>query len=270
MKGEPSGRATGEPAIGLLRVSVTAEAAGLDERELVARMAAIFPSGVEETRDEQGRFEVAAYETPPLTLPGDLGLWRVEPVGQARIREWEEHQPGQVIGGKLWVGPSFEQPEDGLVPVYIDRKRVFGSGAHATTVACLELLCDVEERGSVLDVGCGSGVLAICAAALGHAPVCACDDDALAIGAAQENVERNGVDVQVFRANGVTDDLPRADLWLANLHPGLLADLLARPDAPERAIVSGLRADHPLDAPGYEVERRLEISGWAGLALRRR
>jgi ribosomal protein L11 methyltransferase len=254
---------------GLLRVSVTAEGAGMDEAALVARMRSIFPTGAEEGRDERGRFEVAAYVSPPLTLPGDLGTWRVEPVGVARVRSWEELPPGQAIAGRLWVGPPTEEPDEGLLAVRIDRKQVFGSGGHATTVGCLTLLCELEERVSVLDIGCGSGVLAVAAAMLGHGPVRACDDDPLAVAAARENARRNAVDVEVFVADAATGELPPADLWLANLHPGPLALLLARPDAPERAIVSGLRADDELDAPGYAVERRFERSGWLALTLRR-
>lgn len=254
----------------LLRVSVTAEGSGLDEAALVARMNTIFPTGAEQVRDEQGRFEVAAFASPPMTLPGDLGPWRVEPVDELRLRAWDELPPGQAIAGRLWVGPSTERPDEGLLVVRIDRKHVFGSGGHATTIGCLELLCELEEPRSVLDVGCGSGVLAVCAAMLGHGPVYAFDDDPLAVSAASENAQRNGVEVDVQVADAVTGVFPTAELWLANLHPGPLALLLARTDAPELAIVSGLRVGDELDAPGYTVERRSERAGWVALRLRRR
>ena len=68
----------------------------------------------------------------------------------------------------------------------IDPGRAFGTGAHATTLLCLELL--VRQRpGALLDLGCGSGVLALAAARLGHAPVLACDDDPAAVEVAREN-----------------------------------------------------------------------------------
>src|SRR3954470_3297967 len=142
-------------------------------------MRRIFPGGIEETRDERGRFEVAAYEEPPVTLPDGLGPWRVEPVAAARVRAWEERPHGVAIAGRLWVGPDWEEPGPGLLPIVIDAGRVFGSGAHATTLGCLELLLDVptDPPLAVGDLGCGSGVLAVAAARLGHHPVYACDLD---------------------------------------------------------------------------------------------
>src|SRR5690348_7271268 len=122
----------------LLRISVTAESAGLDERALVERMRSIFPGGIEETHDESGRFEVAAYEAPPLTLPAGLGSWRVEPVEDARVRVWLERPHGIEVAGRLWVGPAAEPSPPGLLRVVVDNRRAFGSGTHATTLSCLE------------------------------------------------------------------------------------------------------------------------------------
>jgi ribosomal protein L11 methyltransferase len=249
---------------------VTAEAAGLDERTLVERMRTIFPAGIEETYDERGRFEVAAYQSPPLTLPAGLGSWRVEPVGEARVRSWQEQPHGVAIAGRLWVGPAAEPAPPNLLGVVIDARHAFGSGAHATTCGCLALLCELEPPLSVLDVGCGSGVLAIAAAKLGHGPVHACDIDPLATTIASANAAANGVDVDVFVADAAHDPLPDCDIWAANLLGGPLSDLLARADAPPRAIVSGLLADEHLDAPTYEIERRVTRAGWQVLALSRR
>ena len=83
---------------------------------------------------------------------------------------------GAAWRGRLWVGPPWETPPPGLPAVVIDPGRAFGTGSHATTLLCLELLLD-QRPGPVLDLGCGSGVLALAAARLGHAPVLACDDD---------------------------------------------------------------------------------------------
>jgi ribosomal protein L11 methyltransferase len=253
---------------GLLRLVVYG-GGSLDDATLTERMRAIFPGGIEETRDARGRLELAAYAAPPLTLPAELGPWRVEPVVDMRARMWREDHHGMVIGGRLWVGPPSEQPADGQLAVVIEQGHAFGSGAHATTTGCLELLCHLDDAGSVLDLGCGSGVLAIAAARLGHTPVFACDNDALAVSAARENVRVNGVEVEVFEADAASDALPRADLWLANLAKGPLTDVLARADAPRRAILSGLFADDLPRMPGWRVEREVERAGWHALLVAR-
>jgi ribosomal protein L11 methyltransferase len=253
---------------GLLRLSVTSDGS-LDDQSLAERMRALFPGGIEETRDARGRLEVAAYAAPPLSLPADLGPWRIEPVEDMRARVWREDHHGVLIGGRLWVGPPSEQPRDGHLAVIIEQGHAFGSGAHATTTGCLELLCDLPATGSVLDLGCGSGVLSIAAVRLGHAPVFACDVDPLAVSAARENVRSNQVDVEVFQADAASDELPAAELWLANLAKGPLSDVLARPDAPRRAIVSGLFADDLPRMPGWRIAREVERAGWRALLVER-
>src|SRR3954451_12089538 len=197
----PSPEAEGVSPPPLLRLSVTAESAGVEERTLVERMRAIFGRGIEETYDEDGRLGGAAYEAPPLTLPPGLGVWRVEQVDEARLRTWHEEPHGVVIAGRLWVGPASEPAPPNMPAVVIDSRHAFGSGAHATTYCCLALLCDVEPPLSVLDIGCGSGVLAIAAAKLGHRPVHACDNDPLATAIAKASAAVNGVDVDVSLAD---------------------------------------------------------------------
>ena len=89
----------------------------------------------------------------------------VDPVPPGWEDEWRRfHVP--VLVGPLWIGPPWQEPHPGSTPVVIDPGRAFGTGAHETTRLCLELLLEVD-RGSFLDVGCGSGVLAIAAASLG-------------------------------------------------------------------------------------------------------
>src|SRR5262249_13817480 len=89
------------PSSRLLRLSVTSEGAGLGEQALVERMRTLFGGAVEETRDVAGRFEVAAYAEPPVTLPASLGPWRVEPVDPLRLRAWEEEPHGVTVAGRL-------------------------------------------------------------------------------------------------------------------------------------------------------------------------
>ena len=152
-----------------------------------------------------------------------------------------------------------------LAPVVIDPGRAFGTGSHATTLLCLELLLE-EPPGAVLDLGCGSGVLALAAARLGHDPVLACDDDPVAVEVAAENAERNNCAIQIWQCDALYDELPKgAGLWLANLQLAPLQELAWRPDLPPRLIVSGLLAGEQLAVPEYRIAKRRELDGWEGL-----
>jgi ribosomal protein L11 methyltransferase len=177
---------------------------------------------------------------------------------------WEDrwrvfHRPARI--GPLWVGPPWERPASGAVAVVIDPGRAFGTGAHPTTRLCLELLL-VEEQGSVLDIGCGSGVLAIAAAKLGHAPVVAVDVDDSAVAATRANAEHNGVDVVVRRLDAAAAPLPRADLALANIALGAVEELGGRLDAAHVVTSGYLASDVPSLAGFRRVERR-RLDGWA-------
>ena len=135
----------------------------------------------------------------------------------------------------------------------IDPGQAFGTGAHATTRLCLELMLGLEPAGSFLDIGCGSGVLAITAARLGWAPVLAGDYDRLAVRATRENAGVNGVSIETARIDLRTDPLPAARTVAANLLTPLLLDLARRLDGeqdrerPERVIASGV-LKHEADA----------------------
>ena len=82
-----------------------------------------------------------------------------------------------MLGERLTVRPPWEPAAATALDVVIDPGQAFGTGAHATTRLCLELLLELEPGGSLLDLGCGSGVLAIVAAQLGFRPVLAVDND---------------------------------------------------------------------------------------------
>jgi ribosomal protein L11 methyltransferase len=224
-----------------------------DEAEVaLARMLELFPAGVEEEREGADVVLAGYADAPPAP---DLDA---EPV----VPGWEDawrafHRPVRV--GRLWIGPPWFEPEE--IAVVIDPGRAFGTGAHGSTRAALELLGRLEPS-SALDLGCGSGVLSVAAVRLGFGPVRAFDLDPLAVGATAENAARNGVEVEVSRADVLTDPLPSAPLWLANLELGLLRRLLERPDLPARILASGLTADQTLDG-----RDRVEIDGWAAEIL---
>ena len=139
--------------------------------------------------------------------------------------------------------------------VVIDPGRAFGTGAHPTTRLCLDLLQEVEPT-SLLDVGCGSGVLAIAAAKLGFAPVRAVDLDETALEVTAANAAANSVVVDIAH-----QPLP-AKLAVMNIALDVVEGLL--PKVPvERAITSGyLERDEPRVAGWQRVDRRVR-DGWA-------
>ncbi len=126
----------------------------------------------------------------------------------------------------------------------MDPGQAFGTGAHPTTRLSLELLLDLEPRGSLADLGCGSGVLAIAAARLGFGPVTALDSEQAAVEATLENARANGVELDaVGRLDLRREPAPAADVVTANLVRPLLlrvAELMEHP--PGALIVSGLLA----------------------------
>jgi ribosomal protein L11 methyltransferase len=189
------------------------------------------------------------------------------------------HRPVE-IGGRLHVRPPWTPARPPLADVVVDPGMAFGTGQHATTRACLELLCELAgraTRGSLLDVGCGSGILAIAARRLGFDPVWALDADPLAVAATLANARRNGLGLRVARRAIGAGALPAADVVLANLTGGLVRELArALPDPPPRALVaSGMRldeaagAERAMAARGLRPTRRMERDGWSSVLVER-
>jgi ribosomal protein L11 methyltransferase len=229
--------------------------------EARAVMLELFPEGFEEV-DHQADLELAAYAGPGA----EERFWQVFGPGAAAEVEpgWQEawkrfHRPVRV--GRLWLGPPWEEPDPDAVSVIIDPGLAFGTGAHATTRLCLELLLE-RPPASVLDLGCGSGVLAVAAAQLGFSPVTALDVDPQAVAAARENAGRNGVEITVSQADVFAEELPEANLSLANItREGV--ELLAPRLSGQELIASGyLAAERPTPAGWRHCERR-EADGWA-------
>ncbi len=184
------------------------------------------------------------------------------------------HRPVE-IAGRLRVRPPWDAPRPPLGDVVIDPGMAFGTAQHPTTRACLELLAGLPAAGSLLDAGCGSGVLAIAARRLGFDPVWAFDHDPLAVEATLANERRNRVGLRVARRTIGSDALPAAGVVVANLTATVLAVLagaLPRP-APRRLVASGLRADEvsattarfaPL---GLSPSRQIAGDGWVSVLL---
>jgi ribosomal protein L11 methyltransferase len=151
------------------------------------------------------------------------------------------------ISPRLWIVPSWHTPPDpGAINIQVDPGLAFGTGSHPTTRLCLRWLDEELEAGeSVLDYGCGSGILAIAAKKLGAGEVMGVDIDPQAVAAARENAARNGVAI----AFALPGQLPAAqyDVVLANILANplkvLAPALAARVKAGGRIVLSGLLAE---------------------------
>jgi len=224
-------------------------------------MLELFPEGFEEV-DSSDSVELVAY----TDAGGEERLWHV--FGGARAQDvaadWRDrwkafHHPVRV--GPLWIGPPWEVAPPDASAVVIEPGRAFGTGAHPTTQLCVELLLELE-RGSLVDLGCGSGVLSIAAAKLGFAPVLALDSDEHAVEATRANVLANGVEVDVSVGDALTADLPETEIALANItRPTLEA---VAPRVRSRLLVgSGYLPTEAVDLTPYRHVRRITRDSWA-------
>ena len=219
------------------------------------------------------------------TLPGAPAVANVR-VRRIAGRDWlaasrEDIVPIEI--GALWIGPHWAAPPPERIVVLLEPGLAFGSGRHPTTRLCLERLTAAPPEGiEVIDYGCGSGILAVAAAALGARRVTAIDIDPQALRAAAENARANGVSdrVSVVAAETATSAAAEpASLVVANILAGPLAALapaLAQLTVPGGGIaLSGI-----LDAQAEEVAGAFHgafdmrvggrLEGWVRLDGRRR
>ncbi len=226
-----------------------------------ARLLALRPEGFEE-REAGSALELVAYVdgAGEAAIRQEFDAVSAEPVAADWQDAWRRfHRAARV--GPLWIGPPWLEPDPDTVPVVIEPAQAFGTGAHPTTRLCLELLLD-EVRTSVLDVGCGSGVLSVAAARLGFSPVVAVDREAAAVDATRRNAAANAVVLDVELADAITDELPSAALALANLEASLVESVASRLPC-DRLVSSGyLAGDRPV-LPGWDRLARRELEGWA-------
>ena len=232
-----------------------------------ARLLELFPLGFEEV-ERADAVELAVYGDEDELQPFAAAF----PSAAVRAVEpgWEEqwkrfHRPSVV--GSLWIGPPWLVPPEGLTAVVIDPGRAFGTGGHATTRLCLDLLLTLAP-GSLLDIGCGSGVLAIAAAKLGFEPVRAFDTDPHAVEATERNAAANGVEVALAELDARVDSLPAADVAVANIALDVVEAIGRRIDVAV-ALTSGYLASERPSLPGFTPFDRREADGWAADAFRR-
>jgi ribosomal protein L11 methyltransferase len=258
---------------------------------VLAELTVLAPNGVEEERGKD-YVEYAIYggegELPELgEIEAAAGGGLVELVATTVPDDWADrwqdfHKP-LLVGDRLWLRPSWEEPREGAIDVVVDPGQAFGTGAHPTTRLCLELLLELEQKGQaggpLTDLGTGSGVLAIAAGKLGWDPITGYDHEQAAIQAATANASANGVAVNFERTN-LREGLPQlASTVVANLTAPVLsviADQLASDGGPATLVCSGLlpsELDDVVVAFGpvglNETERRQD-GDWAALLLRRR
>ena len=251
---------------------------------VLAELTVLAPNGVEEERGP-GYVEYAIYggegELPELgDLDAAIAGGRVE-VSATEIPDdwadrWRDFHKPLLVADRLWLRPSWEPPREGAIDVVVDPGQAFGTGAHPTTRLCLEFLCELEAGGELVDLGTGSGVLAIAAAKLGWSPVRGYDHEQGAIEAAATNAAANEVEIGLERMN-LRERLPDlAPTVVANMTSPILKAVAAQlAAAPETLICSGLLLGEQDEVAaafaetGLEEAARREDGDWAALWLRR-
>jgi ribosomal protein L11 methyltransferase len=272
-----------------------------DEAEAaLAELLELAPGGVEEVDEPGGAVGVVEYAIygAPGELP-EIGAVqaaardalvevRSERVPDDWFERWKRFYHPVLIGGRLYVRPPWERPAErgGVVEVVIDPGRAFGTGTHATTSMCLELLLEFAPargllwllrrgRRSFCDLGCGSGVLAIAAAKLGFRPVLGADSEQAAIEECTRNARLNRVEVELCRIDLRRQDAPVADVVTANLTAGLLVQVVdgwaERCERPGVLIGSGFlateagRVNEALARAGFNERRAMRRGEWSAV-----
>jgi ribosomal protein L11 methyltransferase len=225
----------------------------------------LFPGGFEEG-EGAGGLELAAYTDAAgaAEVRAAFGAAVESEVAPGWEERWRDfHRPVRV--GPLWIGPAWAAPSEDAIAVVIEPARAFGTGGHATTRLCLELLVELRSElgtASVLDVGSGSGVLAVAAALLGYRPVRAIDVDPAAVEETRRNAGVNGATVNAFLADALTVELPDADVVVANIARATIEGLA--PHVRCRMLVaSGYLDVEPTILKDFRHVRRRVSDSWA-------
>jgi ribosomal protein L11 methyltransferase len=197
---------------------------------------------------------------------------------------WKEFFPVLRVSSRLLVCPTWRsyRPREGEAVIRLDPGMAFGTGQHPTTLMCLRALEELlRPRMEVLDLGTGSGILALAAARLGATSVLALDIDPQAVAAARENVRLNRLDAVVQVEEGGLDGAARAafDLAMANINAAVIVEMAPALAEVLRAggvlIVAGFSAESAervagaLASTGLVVERTLADGDWRALIARR-
>ena len=235
-------------------------------------------------------------ETRQRLLESLYYLGRIRPLPEPEFRaiededwmaSWKQHYKPIPIGKRLIVVPVWiEIANDGRIPVRIDPSMAFGTGTHPTTQLCLEMIEKYVQPGqTVIDVGCGSGILSIAAIKVGATHALAVDIDTASVRSTRENAEANQVSEWIETGLGSVDEvrngqftLRRAPVVLANilapviirLFDAGLADLL---ETPGKMVLSGILVEQAqavieaAQAKGLRFIEQIQQGDWVAIAL---
>lgn len=245
-------------------------------------------ANLEETRRriEEGLWYLGRIRTLPTPLfkPFEEVNW---------VEAWKEHYHPIPVGERLIIVPAWlENPPGGRISIRIDPGMAFGTGTHPTTQLCLELLDRFDARGlpqgyQVLDIGCGSGILAVAALELGASYALGVDIDPLAVDASRENALSNGVSERLALGVGSVAevcrgqfDIMQAELVFANILAPIILRLfkdglaeLVKPGG--ILILSGILAEQSAEIEatatqyGLQLVERRQVSDWVAFAVKK-
>ena len=254
--------------------------------ELLQRKEIFIKSYLPQDNNLMNKIEQIIIELNEIEVRMDLDPTRVtyKPVQEEDwANAWKVYFKPERIGKKTVIKPTWEQYEkqEGDLIIEIDPGMAFGTGNHATTALCLQMLEEYVQPGmDVIDVGTGSGILAIQAGLLGAASVQAMDFDTVAVSAATDNVALNHLEekVSVCQSDLLAQAKGKADIMVANI----IADIIIRLTpatieylkGPKVFISSGIidtRRDdvlETLEANGFEIIEVRENAGWVAIAAR--
>ncbi len=179
---------------------------------------------------------VAGFASPEAAEGARAALQEAFPSARAQLErlpeeDWSLAWRARIRStrvGRLWVGPPWETPPSDAVSLHIEPKMAFGTGDHPTTALCLQSVDDylkAHPSASVLDVGTGTGVLALAARKLGASRVVGVDNDAVSVDLARENAEANGVQGVTLSGASLNEVEGRFDLVVANILANTLVEL---------------------------------------------
>ena len=246
--------------------------------------------------DEEGRAELArAKQLLESSMPGISMESSSAGDDSEWLYKWQEHSKPPRVGSRIVVKPSWEEyePAEGELVIEMDPGMAFGSGLHETTSMCIKVLEEYLGKGKtggqkdsdnavrVLDVGTGTGILAIAAALLGADEALGIDIDTDAVRVAEENIEHNGLADRITVQYGdLTEGVSyEADIITANL----MADLVIRlsPAAAEHLAPGGLYitsgildikeavVSEAIQSAGFRIEQVLHDGEWCAVAARK-